>query len=84
MTALYTLALFSQMFVISLHLPARIVGAAELKLGELYRPQVDGYRLQRYLNRNRSVAILGLVPVFVGVAVDFESSLTRILLTTGL
>ena len=83
-TALYTLALLSQMFMISIHLPARVISAVEQDLPELHEPRFDGYRLQRHLNRNRFVAILGLVPVLVAWLADLESSMTLILLTTGL
>ncbi|MDX2468329.1 MAG: hypothetical protein QNL12_13505 [Acidimicrobiia bacterium] len=83
-TALHTVALISQMFMISIHLPARVINAVEQELPELHGPQVDGYRFQQYLNRNQFVAILGLVPVLVAWLSDFESSMTLILLTTGL
>jgi len=83
-TALYTVALVSQMFMISIYLPARVIDAVEQELPELHEPQVDGYRFQQYLNRNRFVAILGLAPVLVAWLSDFENSMTLILLTTGL
>ncbi len=83
-TALYTLALLTQMYVISVHLPVRVVAAIELGLPELDEPRDGNSRLQRYLNRNRFVAVLGLVPMLVAWLSDFERSLTLVLLTTGL
>mgnify|MGYP001814987094 CR=1 FL=1 len=84
MTLLYALALVSQIWVVSIYFPARLVGAVRQEMPELDEPQVDGYGFGRYLNLNRFAGILGLVPALVAWLSDFESSLTLILLSTGL
>jgi hypothetical protein len=82
-TGLYTFALLSQVYVISIYLPTRVVEAAgRQKLQAVHDSRRDGHRFQRYLNRNRSVVVVGLAPMLVGWLSDFESSLTLILLTT--
>ena len=84
-TGLYTFALLSQMYVISIFLPTRVVEAAgRRKLQEVHDPRMDGHHFQRYLNRNRFVVVVGLAPMLVAWLSDFENSLTLILLTTGL
>ena len=47
MDYLHTFALLTQMFVISVYLPARVVGAVEVEPPGRSEPQVDGYRFQR-------------------------------------
>ncbi len=84
MTLLYTLALVSQVYVISIYFPARLVDAVRQEMPELNEPQVEGNGYGRYLNLNRFVAVLGLTPALVAWLSGFESSLTLILLTTGL
>jgi hypothetical protein len=82
--ALYALAVASQVFLISIHLPARFVDAGERELHQIYEQRADRHSFQRYLNRNRVIAVLGLVPALVGALSDVESSLRSILLITGL
>jgi hypothetical protein len=79
---LYTLALLSQVFVISFYLPGRAVDAAVLERSD--QQQADAVRYRWYLHRNRFAAALGLVPLLVAWLSDFEGSLTTILLATGL
>jgi hypothetical protein len=84
-TGLYTLALLSQMYVISIYLPTRIAEAAGQQDLQGFRdPGRVGHRLQLYLNRNRFVVLVGLVPILVAWFSDFENSLTLVLLMTGL
>ena len=81
--ALYTLALASQVFLISIHLPTRVIDAGERELHQIYKKRADRYSFQRYVNRNRVIAVLGLVPVLAVWLSEFGSTLTPVLLTTG-
>lgn len=81
---LYSIALFSQVIVISILLPRQLVGIAGADPAANGEPVGTGRRFRSYLHLNRFVAPLGVIPVLLAWMSDFEDSLTLVLLTTGI
>ena len=80
---LYSIALLSQVIVISILLPMRLVGTAAADLAQSHERVGTAKRFGPYLGLNRFTALLGLVPILAAWLSDSGDSLTLILLATG-